>query len=48
MAPFRAQRIAALLGDRRGLDLAAMQEMQADITSLSADRVLKAIDVPES
>ena len=48
VAPFRAQRIAALLGDRRGLDVAAMREIQADIISLSADRVLKAIDVPES
>jgi len=46
-APFRAQRIAALLGDRRGLDIAAMREIQADIISSSADRVLKAIDVPE-
>ena len=47
-APFRAQRIAALLGDRRGLDVTAMQEIQADIISPSADLVLKAIDVPES
>jgi penicillin amidase len=47
-APFRAQRIAALLGDRRGLDVTAMREIQADIISPSADRILKAIDVPES
>ena len=37
VAPFRAQRITELLGDRRGLDLAAMRQIQADITSLSAD-----------
>jgi penicillin amidase len=47
-APFRAQRIAALLGDRRGLDVAAMREIQADIISPSADRVLKAVELPES
>ena len=42
-APFRAQRIAALLGDRRGLDIHAMREIHADVTSLSADLILKAI-----
>lgn len=47
-APFRAQRIAALLGDRRGLDAAAMREIQGDILSVSADRVLKAVEPPES
>ncbi len=46
--PFRAQRITELLGDRRGLDLAAMQQIHADRTSLSADIILKAIDPPES
>jgi penicillin amidase len=47
-APFRAQRITALLGDRRGLDFRAMREIQADITSLSADFILKASEPPES
>jgi penicillin amidase len=46
VAPFRAQRIVELLGDRRELDLAAMQQIQADITSTSADRILNAIDLP--
>ena len=41
IAPFRAQRITELLGNRRGLDLPAMARMQADITSLSADSLLK-------
>jgi penicillin amidase len=48
VAPFRAQRITELLGDRRGLDVAAMRQIQADVTSRSADRILKSIDVPES
>ncbi len=47
-APFRAQRITELLGDRIDLDLAAMRRIQADITSVSADVILKAIDLPES
>ena len=47
-APFRAQRIAAMLGDRRGLDIAAMRDIQADIMSLSADRLLKSIEPPEA
>ena len=47
-APFRAQRINELLGDRRGLDIPAMRHIQADITSLSADLILKAIEVPDS
>jgi penicillin amidase len=47
-APFRAQRITELLGDRRGLDLRAMQHIHDDITSLSADFILKAIEPPES
>ena len=47
-APFRAQRISELLGTRRGLDLTAMRAIQADITSLSADAILKAIEAPES
>jgi penicillin amidase len=48
VAPFRAQRVLELLGDRKGLDLDAMRRIQADITSLSADRILRAIDLPES
>jgi penicillin amidase len=48
VAPFRSQRITELLGDRRGLDVAAMRQIQADITSLSANFILNAIDLPES
>ena len=48
VAPFRAQRITQLLGDRRGLDISAMQQIHADITSGSADWILKAIAVPDS
>ena len=47
-APFRAQRITELLGDRRGLDFRAMRQIHADITSVSADFILKAIELPES
>jgi penicillin amidase len=47
-APFRAQRITELLGDRRGLDLRAMRQIHADITSGSAGFILKAIEPPES
>ncbi len=48
VAPFRAQRISELLGARRNLDVRAMQEIQADITSRAADWLLKAIDLPDS
>ncbi len=48
VAPFRSQRITQLLGDRRDLDVAAMRQIQADITSLSADVMLKSIDVPDA
>jgi penicillin amidase len=48
VAPFRAQRITELLGDRRGFDFAAMRQMHTDITSLSADFILKAIEVPDA
>jgi penicillin amidase len=48
VAPFRARRITELLGDRRGLDLASMRQIQADITSLSADAILDVVDVPDS
>ena len=48
VAPYRAQRIVELLGDRRGLDVPAMRLIQADIFSGSADRILKSIRLPES
>ncbi len=48
VAPFRAQRIGELLGEHRNLDLRAMQDIQADITSAAADRLLKAIELPDS
>ena len=48
VAPFRIRRITELLGDRRGLDLATMRQIQADITSLSAAAILDAIDIPDS
>ena len=47
-APFRARRINELLGDRRGLDVPAMRHVQADAISLSADLMLKAIELPKS
>lgn len=43
VAPFRAQRVLDLLGDKRSLDMAAMMEMQADIVSESARRILNAV-----
>jgi penicillin amidase len=48
VAPFRAARIAQMLGpagpaDHRRLDIAAMERMQADLTSLSADSILNAL-----
>jgi penicillin amidase len=43
VAPFRAQRIIELLGNRRGLALADMAQMQADIMNASAARILTAI-----
>jgi len=48
VAPFRAQRITELLGDRKGLDVAAMQQMQRDVTSRAADWILKDIELPPS
>jgi penicillin amidase len=47
VAPFRAQRIVELLGDARRLDVAAMAKIQADITSLSADWILKHVELPQ-
>jgi penicillin amidase len=46
VAPFRAQRINALLGDSRKLDLDSMAAIQADITSLSADWILRHVELP--
>jgi penicillin amidase len=46
VAPFRAQRIGALLGNSRKLDLEAMANIQADITSLSADWILTHVELP--
>ena len=43
-APFRAARIADLLGDRTGLDIAAFREMQGDVRSEAADRLLEAVE----
>jgi penicillin amidase len=46
VAPFRAARIAQMLDPASkpgGLDIAAMQRMQADIRSLSAEAILKAL-----
>jgi penicillin G amidase len=43
VAPFRAQRITTLLGNRRGLDMASMASIQADIVSLSADSIINAL-----
>jgi penicillin G amidase len=43
VAPFRAARIIEMLGDRSGLDIAAMARMQADVTSLSANFLLTAL-----
>jgi penicillin G amidase len=43
VAPFRAQRIIELLGDKRRLDVAAMAQMQADVVSASADWILDAV-----
>ena len=41
VAPFRAERITHLLAEQRGLDIPAMARIQTDITSLSADAILK-------
>ena len=40
VAPFRAARIGAMLENARGVDIEALKRVQADITSLSADRIL--------
>lgn len=43
-APFRASRIGTLIGDRTGLDIDAFREMQGDVRSEAADRLLEAVD----
>jgi penicillin amidase len=47
VAPFRAQRITELIGNRHQLDVDAMRRIQADITSRSADWILNQVEVPE-
>ncbi len=47
VAPFRARRILSLLGDARNLDMRAMEGIQADITSLSADWILDHVEIPD-
>ena len=46
VAPFRAQRITTRLAQSNGLDIPAMATIQADITSMSADRILKHVELP--
>jgi penicillin amidase len=46
VAPFRAGRIESLLENANGLDIDAMAKIQADITSLSADWILKHVELP--
>ena len=48
VAPFRAQRIAALIADRRGLDVDAMTKIQSDVTSLSAGWLLDHVEIPDA
>lgn len=48
VAPFRAQRVVELLRDRQGLDLEAMQQIHADVTSRAADHLLRNIHIPET
>jgi penicillin amidase len=47
VAPFRAQRITTLLEGADHVDVEAMTRMQADITSMSADWILRHVEVPE-
>jgi penicillin G amidase len=47
VAPFRAQRITTLLEGANHVDVEAMTRMQADITSMSADWILRHVEVPE-
>jgi penicillin amidase len=46
VAPFRARRITDLLESLSAIESASMQEIQTDITSLSADWILKHIEIP--
>ncbi|HXE79443.1 MAG TPA: penicillin acylase family protein [Vicinamibacterales bacterium] len=43
-APFRAARITALLENRTGLDIDAFREIQGDVWSEGADRLLAAVE----
>lgn len=43
-APFRAARIIELLGDRRGLDVAAFSRIQLDVTSRAAELLLAPVE----
>ena len=43
-APFRTTRVAAMLEGRSGLDVAAFREMQGDVRSGAADRLLAAVE----
>jgi len=47
VAPFRARRIIELLGDTRAMDVAASAALQRDITNLSADWILKHVELPD-
>jgi penicillin G amidase len=46
VAPFRAARIGAMLENARGVDIEALKRIQADITSMSADRILRSVEIP--
>jgi penicillin amidase len=46
VAPFRAQRIIALLGDGHRHDLDTMVKIQGDITSTGADWILNHVETP--
>jgi penicillin amidase len=43
-APFRTTRLIDLLGSRIGLDVGAFRDMQADVRSAAADRILVSVE----
>ena len=47
-APFRTTRVTSLLGERTGLDTAAFRDMQGDVRSDAADRLLTAVEAAAS
>ena len=47
VAPFRAQRIVELIGQRRDFDVDDMRQIQADVTSRAAGWILDAVHAPE-